>query len=102
MKYFAISADEDTLLGLRLSGIEGVVAGSKREIETQIAAVRADESVAILLITQPCYALCSEMIDEIKLSAQRPLVSVIPSADGGERDPDLISRLIREAIGIKL
>ena len=102
MRYFAISADSDTLAGLRLAGIEGAVAATKREILEHIEVARADESVAVLLITEPCYELCRDTIDTIKLSAARPLVSIIPPATGSWGDTGSITRLIREAIGVKV
>lgn len=102
MRYFAISADTDTLTGLRLAGIEGAVAATKREVADLIEAARADESIAVLLITEPCYELCRDAIDSLKLSAYRPLVSVIPPASGTWGDTGSVTRLIREAIGVKI
>ena len=32
MRYFLISDDRDTLVGMRLAGIEGVIAGSRDEV----------------------------------------------------------------------
>jgi len=102
MRYFAISSDHDTLVGLRLAGIEGALASDKRDVTSLIETVRADETVAVLLVTESCYALCRELIDSIKLSVSRPLVSVIPAAEGPRGDTGSITRLIREAIGVKI
>lgn len=102
MKYFAISADVDTLTGLRLAGIEGELATDRREVESLVNRVVSDETVAVLIVTQPCYELCREQIDVIKLNALRPLVTVIPDASGAKSEDDYITRLIREAIGVRI
>ncbi|MCL2343423.1 MAG: V-type ATP synthase subunit F [Firmicutes bacterium] len=102
MRYFAISADDDTLTGLRLAGIEGAVATAKRDVLALIESSRADETIAVLLITEPCYELCRDTIDTLKLSAMRPLISIIPPATGSWGDTGSITRLIREAIGVKI
>jgi V/A-type H+-transporting ATPase subunit F len=102
MRYFVIADEMDTLVGLRLAGIEGVVATTASEVEAQIKAAAADSNIAILLVTEPCAALCPDLIRELRLSAERPLVAVIPGISGSSREPDSITRLVREAIGIRI
>lgn len=102
MRYYLICDNEDTLAGMRLAGIGGAVCASRREAEERIAAVRADESVAVLLITENCAALTPGVVEELRLSAHRPLVVVIPGPEGTTRSEDSITRLIRDAIGVKI
>ena len=102
MRYFVISDENDTLVGLRLAGIEGTIATTASEVEAKIKAAAEDSEIAILLITEPCAALCPDLIRELKLSAERPLVTVIPGISGSSRKADSITRLIREAIGIRI
>ena len=102
MRYFVISDEKDTLVGLRLAGIEGAVATTASEVEARIKAAAAEGDIAILLITEPCAALCPDLIRELRLSAERPLVAVIPGISGSSREPDSITRLVREAIGIRI
>jgi len=102
MKYYLISDNTDTLTGLRLAGIEGALASTRRDVACLIETVRADDTIAVLLVTEACYALCRELIDSIKLSVSRPLVSVIPAAGETRGDTGSITRLIREAIGVKI
>ena len=61
----------------------------------------ADSGVAILIVTEGCYALSRERLDELKLSAARPLVNVISDSRRASNGSDSIMRLINEAIGIK-
>ncbi len=101
MRSFCISDDPDVLTGLRLAGIEGVEAATKREVDAAVARAAADPEIAVLIVTEGCYALCRERLDELKLSAARPLVNVIADSRGQRSGGDSIMRLINEAIGIK-
>ena len=102
MRIFAISDDEKVLTGLRLTGIEGVLARDRRDIEAQVDMARENREIAVLLMTEACAAHIPETVKELKLSSSTPLLVVIPDADGTTRQQDSITSLIREAIGIKV
>ena len=93
MRCFCISDDPDVLTGMRLAGIDGVAASTKREVDMAISRVCADAGIAVLIVT--------ERLDELKLSAARPLVNVVSDSRGTSSTSDSIMRLINEAIGIK-
>ena len=101
MRCFCISDDPDVLTGMRLVGIDGVFASTKREVDLAIYKVCTDSEVAVLIVTEGCYNLSRERLDELKLSAARPLVNVISDSHGARNSSDSIMRLINEAIGIK-
>ena len=101
MRYYLISHDEDTRVGLRLAGIEGTVVSGRTEFTAELERVISDEDVAVLLVTEECASYDATRIQELKLSLHRPLVAVIP----GSREKiagHSIMQLIREAIGIKI
>ena len=102
MRFFAVSDDRDTLTGLRLAGIEGQLASDRREVLAEVERVRSDDSIAVLLMGEGCAAMVPEIVTELKLSSANPLLVVIPGSNGSSREPDSITRLIREAIGIKI
>lgn len=101
MRYFLICDDNDTLTGMRLAGITGVIATSKKDVESHIEAAIADEDIAVLLITERCAAMTEEKVVRIRLSAHRPLVVVIPGSGGGDGRQS-ITDIIRNAIGVKI
>ena len=74
MRYFVISDNTDTQVGLRLAGVEGVVARSKAEAEKAIDSVLADDTVGILLITEILAKLWAEQLADLKMSGRTPLV----------------------------
>lgn len=101
MRCFCISDDPDVLTGMRLAGIDGVAASTKREVDKAVSKVCADSNIAVLIVTEGCYELSRDRLDELKLSAARPLVNVVSDSHGTRSGSDSIMRLINEAIGIK-
>lgn len=101
MKYFVISDNADTLVGLRLAGIAGVRVQDRESALSAIDQAVAQPDIAILLITEALAELCQDKLAPMKLSAQTPLVVEIPDRHG-TRNKDSITRYIREAIGVKV
>jgi len=52
MKVFIISDNTHTLTGMRLSGIEGVVVHEREEILKELAKVKKNRDIGIILITE--------------------------------------------------
>ena len=102
MRFFLISDNNDTRLGMRLTGIEGVVVRDAEAAGKAIREASADPEIGVLLITEGLAALCEELIAPMKLTAHRPLVVEIPDRHSLGRASDSITRYIRGAIGVKL
>lgn len=102
MRYFLISDNHDTLVGMRLAGIEGVIVHSRDSVRDAITEAMNDPSIGILLISEKCAGLCSDLIKDLKLSVKSPLLVEIPDRHGTGRTPDSITRYIRESIGIRI
>ncbi len=102
MQFFVISDNSDTLTGLRLAGMEGVLVSEKRDVQDAISKAISNPKVGIVLITEKLAALCPELIYDLKLKHTMTLVVEIPDRFGTGRSPDSITRYIREAIGIKV
>ncbi|MBC7960749.1 MAG: V-type ATP synthase subunit F [Vallitaleaceae bacterium] len=102
MKMFLISDNVDTRTGFRLAGVEGIVVHETSQVREAIDAVLLDKEIGILMITEKLGGLVPEMIDNIKLNYQIPLVVEIPDRHGTGRAPDSITRYVREAIGLKI
>ncbi|HCW72656.1 MAG TPA: ATP synthase subunit F, partial [Clostridiaceae bacterium] len=67
MKFFLISDNIDTQMGMRLAGIEGVVVHERREVLRALEKAMHDEEIAIVLITTKLIETCPEVISELKL-----------------------------------
>lgn len=102
MRSFVISDDGDTLLAMRIAGIDGVMARERSEILKAVDMVVANEDIGILIISETASRKVSERISAVKLSAKHPLIVEIPSRKGSIKPPDYITSYIRDSIGIKL
>lgn len=102
MKFFLISDNVDTQLGMRIAGIEGVVAHTKEEVIEALEKAAADENIAVVLMTEKLVAMCHDRVYDIKLHRRRPLVVEIPDRHGNSNVIETISHYVEESIGIKL
>ncbi len=102
MKFFLISDNTDTQMGMRLSGIEGVVAHTRQEVLHELDDAISNPEIAIVLMTTLCISTCPEVITEKKLNLQRPLIVEIPDRHGSAKIGETIDKYISEAIGIKI
>ena len=102
MKFYLISDNIDTLTGMRLSGVEGVVVHEAEETKKAIEKAAENREIGVLLITERLSNLCKETVDQIKMEQKMPLVVIIPDRHGTGRDKNSITRYINESIGLKL
>jgi V/A-type H+-transporting ATPase subunit F len=101
MKLFLISDNNDTLVGMRLAGIEGVVVHTKEEVLAALDEAMQAPDLGILLVTEGLAALVPERLSDLKLNARLPLVVEVPDRHGTRRPADSITRYVNESIGIK-
>ena len=102
MRMFLISDNVDTLTGMRLAGIDGVVVHEKQEIKQALDEVLSQKDIGIILMTEKLGKEIPEIVDDIKLNRSFPLLLEIPDRHGSGRRPDFITAYINEAIGIKI
>lgn len=102
MRFYLISDNVDTQLGMRLAGIEGVVVHEEPEVHKALQEAMDTEDIAVVLMTERLVSLCPELIYELKLNRSRPLIVEIPDRHGNGRTKDSITRYVQDAIGIKL
>lgn len=102
MKMYLISDNVDTLTGMRLSGVDGVVVHEKEELKKVLETAMSDASIGIVLLTEKFGREFPELIDEMKLKRKIPLLVEIPDRHGTGRKKDFITSYVNEAIGLKL
>lgn len=102
MKFFLISDNTDTQMGLRLAGIDGVVAHTREEVLHELDLAIEDDSIAIVLMTTLAINTAPVEIAELKLKLSKPLIVEIPDRHGSAKIGETIDAYISEAIGIKI
>ena len=95
MRFYLISDNADTLVGMRLAGIDGELVHDAQSVEDAVNRCLADEEVGIILITRPLCELCGDFITQTKRSYDKP-------DRHGSQGSDSIARYVRDTIGIKI
>ena len=52
MKMYLISDNVDTLTGMRLAGVDGIVVHEREELRTAIENAMNDKSIGVILLTE--------------------------------------------------
>lgn len=102
MKMFVISDNNDTLTGLRMAGVDGVVAHTAEQVEAALDRCINDADTGIVLINGALCKFCPEKTNDIKKNMTRTLLLEIPDRHGNGRDENAIAEYIRSAVGIKI
>ncbi len=102
MQMFLISDNIDTLTGMRLAGIPGVLIHEDFELRQTLDKILQKKEIEIVLITEKLAKLLPDYIKDIKLNHRVPLIVEIPDRHGTGRTPDSITGYVREAIGLKI
>jgi V/A-type H+-transporting ATPase subunit F len=101
MKSFLISDNKDTIVGLRLAGIEGVLAENKEEIKSSFEEAIENKDIGIILLTEKVFEKIKDRVLEQKVSGDSPLITTIPDRNG-LKDKNFIMKYVKESIGIKI
>lgn len=102
MKFFLITDNIDTQIGLRLVGVKGITVHTKSEVLDALKDIKKREDIGILLITEKIAELIPNELNEMRLSKKLPLITVIPDRHGSKRPKDFITRNVEEAIGVRI
>ena len=102
MQFFLISDNSDTLVGMRLAGVDGVIVHESDEIKTVLDEAMANKNIAVVLITEKLVRMNEEFIYDLKLNRKQPLIVEIPDRHGTSSVTENISKYIESAIGLKL
>ena len=102
MRFFLISDNTDIQTGMRLAGIEGVVAHTAAEVAEALNAALDQPETGMILVTEKIADDFTEIINEAKKDQEGPLILAIPDRHGSALGRDRITRYVREAIGVKI
>lgn len=102
MKFFLLTDNVDTLMGMRLVGVEGVVIYERKTLLAEIEKVLNDKEIGVLLITTKLVELAPEVISELKLKQLKPIIVEIPDRHGSRKIGESIDKYVSQAIGVKL
>lgn len=102
MKFFLLSDNIDTLTGMRLAGIDGLLLHEREETLTALSEVMDRPDVAVVLMTEKLISLIEPEVNALKLSRPSPVISEIPDRHARVDVTASISRYVKEAVGIEI
>lgn len=102
MRTILISDNNDTLVGMRLAGIEAILAKQPEEIREALDYVLSHEEFGILIVTEHIFEIAKEELMEIRMYRRSPLIVEVPDRHGQRRPDNYITQYINESVGIKL
>ena len=68
MRFYLISDNVDTQVGMRLAGIDGIVIHEDKEVRKALTEAMEMEDVAVILMTERLMSLCPELVYDLKLN----------------------------------
>ena len=68
MRFYLISDNIDTQMGMRLSGIEGVVVHTSEEVSNALDKAMEMKDVGVVLMTELAVKQCREKVYDYKLT----------------------------------
>ena len=101
MKFYCI-ADEDTVRGLRLAGVEGRTVTSAQEASAALDAAVAEQDVGLIILTQDVAAGIRSQIEAHRLAREQPLIVEIPGPTGPLPGHLGLHQIVQAAAGISV
>ena len=101
MKFFCISDNIDTKIGMRLAGIEGIVVHTKNSFIKILKQACQDKEIGIILISNKLMTDFYKSIYEIKIKTKIPLIVKIPDRHGNAKIGETIEEYVKKSVGIK-
>ena len=102
MRMYLLSDNVDTLMGMRMSGVDGVVLHEEHELREKLDSLLKEDDIAVILITSTLVKLIRETIYDLKLNLRQPLIIEIPDRHGNGRTKDSITKYVKDAIGVDM
>lgn len=101
-KFYCLSDNSDTLVGMRLVGIEGEVIHDRDVFLKRLEEVTIDPNVAIILVTTKLIDLAPNVVSELKLRDTNSLIVEIPDRHGNAKIGEKIDSYVSKAVGVNL
>lgn len=102
MKYFLISDNLDTLAGMRLVGVDGVVVHESDEVTAALKKACQDKDIGLVLVAERLCRKHNDIILDYKMNCTTPLFVEMPDRHTTDDIAKGIRQEIASAVGIKI
>ncbi|MCX5805786.1 MAG: V-type ATP synthase subunit F [Proteobacteria bacterium] len=101
MKFYCI-ADEDTVRGFRLAGVDAQAVATPEQAWTAITDASARSDFGIIIITEKVASWIRPQMEMIQLERDRPLIVEIPGPEGPLPGRKSLREFVQEAVGVSV
>lgn len=101
MNFYCV-ADEDTVRGFRLAGVEGQAVTSAAAAAAAVESAIARPECGVIIITERVAGLIRPLVDRICLEGERPLMLEIAGPEGALKGRKSLRELVQEAVGLRM
>lgn len=101
MKFFCI-ADEDTVRGFRLAGVDAMVVKTPDEAMKAIDEAISQTDYGVVILNERIASWIRPQIDRIRMEINRPLIVEIPGPEGPVEARKSLREFVQEAVGISV
>ncbi|MDM8534316.1 V-type ATP synthase subunit F [Clostridiaceae bacterium HSG29] len=101
MRSIIVTDNDETIVGLRLAGVEGRMIEDNEDFLNVIDELISDENIGIIMITQGIFTRYQDELLLRKLKEKETLIIEIPGFNEKVKK-SLISEHIQSSIGLKL
>ena len=101
MRFFCV-ADEDTVRGFRLAGIDARVVKTPDEALRAIDKAISEPDCGIIILNERIASWIRPQIDKIRMEMDRPLIVEIPGPEGPLGARKSLREFVQEAVGISV
>lgn len=101
MKFFLLTDDADTCVGMRLAGVDSSLVHDAAGAAEALEKAASEPEIGILFITRSVRSLCPEKLSTLE-AGNHPVVVEIPDSRNAGESGSALSDYIRATIGISL
>jgi V/A-type H+-transporting ATPase subunit F len=101
MRFYVI-ADENTVAGFKLVGLEGEIVDTADEAREALEKAFSSSDIGIIIITERIAASIHGEIEEYAFGRDFPLIMEIPDREGALEGRASIRDMVNAAVGIKV
>ena len=101
MRFFCI-ADEDTVRGFRLAGVDGQAVESAHEAADALARAADRPDVGIIILSDAIAGDIRDQVDALRMGRARPLIVEVPGPQGPMPGRKTLRQFVQEAVGIRI
>ena len=102
MRFYVLSDNRETLVGMRLAGIEGELVQTEAAYCQRLDELCEDKEIGVILVTGNAIELSPQFTAEKKLHCKRPLIAEIGDRHSSENISEALSKYVKDAVGISI